>query len=129
MSKLKFNAHQYCIFHFKLTIKRLVRNHINEIKQEKIIEIKQNYTDPSDDFIKEEVKKCIKKEKKEIRYSLELLYYLFQEKSHEYAESYIHLLRTNSVNFPPFLKEYLDEEFFPYYYKFIHYIKNLISIN
>ena len=35
--------------------------------------------------------------------------------------SYMKLLKANSVNFPPFLKKYLDEEFFPCYFKFIHY--------
>ena len=37
--------------------------------------------------------------------------------------SYMELLRANAVNFSPFLKEYLDVEFFPYYYKFIHYLE------
>ena len=123
MAKLNFDAHQYCLFHFKLSIKRLIRNYINEQKQNKIIELKQSYKNPSDDFIEEKVKEFIEGEETEIRYSLELLYYLFQEKHYKCAESYINLLRANVVNFPLFLKEYLDNEFFPYYYKFIHYLK------
>ena len=123
MAKLNFDAHQYCLFHFKLSIKRLIRNYINEQKQNKIIELKQSYKNPSDDFIEEKVKEFIEGEENEIRYSLQLLYYLFQEKHYKCAESYINLLRANVVNFPLFLKEYLDNEFFPYYYKFIHYLE------
>ena len=123
MAKLKFDAHQYCIFHFKLGIKRLIRNHINTLKQEKTIELKQVYKNASDEFIEEKVSELIEEEETEIKYSLYLLYYLFQERTHDKAMSYIELLKSNSVNFPPFIKKYLDDEFFLCYYKFIHHLE------
>ena len=121
MASLKFDVHQYCIFHFKLSIERLITKNIRKLKQEKLIELKQKYDEASDDFIEEKVNEFIKDLETEISYSLKLLFYLFQERTHVKAMSYMKLLKANSVNFPPFLKKYLDEEFFPCYFKFIHY--------
>ena len=34
MRKLKFKRHQYCIFHFKLSINKLIREHLRDLRIE-----------------------------------------------------------------------------------------------
>jgi len=123
MTKLKFERHQYCIFHFKISISKLIREHLQNLRQEQTQIIKKTYKNPSKKFIEDEIEKVIKNEKKEIKYALEILYYLFKEESYSKALSYIELIRANLINFPTFLKDHLNNNFMPIYKKFICYLE------
>ena len=123
MHKLKFERHQYCTFHFKKNLNKLVRTEINERKREITQKLKKSYENESEKFIEEKVKEELKPLKIEIRYALQLIYYIFKEKSFDKAESYINLIKANMINFPEFIKEYLEENFLPYYKSYIYYLE------
>ena len=62
MRTLKFKRHQYCIFHLKQAINKQIAQHIKELKQKEKEKIKQEYDDPSDEFIDEEIKRIVEAE-------------------------------------------------------------------
>lgn len=123
MRKLKFKRHQYCIFHFKKNLNKLVRTEINKRKQLITQKLKKTYENESEKFIKEKTEKELKPFKKEIQYALQLIYYIFKEESFDKAESYIKLIKANMKNFPEFIKQYLEENFLPYYKSYIYYLE------
>ena len=123
MRDLKFKRHQYCIFHFKLSINKLIREHLRDLRIEQTQILKKRFKNPSQKFIDEEVEKIVKDEKREIRYALEILYYLFKERTYFKALSYFELIRANLVNFPEFLKEYLENNFMPIHKKFLYHLE------
>ena len=123
MRKLKFKRHQYCIFHFKKNLNKLARTEINKRKQLITQKLKKTHENESEKFIKEMTEEELKPFKKEIRYALQLIYYIFKEKSFDKAESYIKLIKANMINFPEFIKQYLEENFLPYYKSYIYYLE------
>ena len=72
-----------------------------------------------DDQIKEELKSF----KKEIRYVLQLIYYIFKEDSFEKANSYIQLIKSNMKNFPNFIEDYIEKTFLPNYKSYLYYLE------
>ena len=74
-------------------------------------------------FIENKAKEELEPLKKEIRYALQLIYYIFKEESFDKANSYIKLIKSNMVNFPDFIREYLEENFLPYYKSYIYYLE------
>ena len=123
MRKLKFERHQYCTFHFKKNLNKLVRTEINEHKQKITQKLKKIYKNKSQKFIDEKTKEELKPFKMEIRYALELIYYIFKEESFDKAKSYIQLIKANMINFPKFIREYLEENFLSYYKSYIYYLE------
>ncbi len=123
MQRLKFKRHQYCTFHFKKNLNELVRTEIRERKRKITRKLKNIYGDKSEKFIKDKVDEELKQFKIEIRHALQLIYYIFKEESFDKAESYIQLIKTNMVNFPKFISEYLEENFLPYYKSYICYLE------
>ena len=113
MRKLKFKRHQYCLFHFKQTINDIINKHINKLRQKESSKIKKNHKNPSKDFIKQEVDKIVKAENEEIEEALEILYSIFECKTFKEANNQIQIVKQKSKDFPKFLKEYLDKNFFP----------------
>lgn len=123
MCDLKFKRHQYCIFHFKLSISKLICEHLRDLRIEQTQILKKTFKNPSQKFIDEEVEKIVKEEKREIRYALEILYYLFKERTYSKALSYIELIRANLIIFPEFLKEHLENNFMSIYKNFLYYLE------
>ena len=123
MRNLKFKKHQYCIFHFKLSISKLIREHLRDLRIEQTQIIKNTIKNPSQKYIEDEVEKAIKEEKREIKYALEILYYLFKEKTYSKALSYIKLIRANLIIFPEFLKKHLENNFMPIYKNFLYHLE------
>ena len=123
MRKLKFKRHQYCIFHFKLSISKLIREHLRDLRIEQTQIIKNTYENPSQKFIDDEIEKVVKDEKREIRYALEILYYLFKERTYSKALSYVKLIKSNLVLFPEFLKKHLEDNFMPIYKSFLYHLE------
>lgn len=78
-----------------------------EIRQE----LEKTYENKSATFIDEKVEEALKPFKKEIKYFLQLLYYVFKEKSFDKANSYIQLIKSNMKNFPNFIEDYIEKTF------------------
>jgi len=112
MHKLKFNRHQYCVFHFKLNLNKLIKDEIKKIKQKITQELKKTYKNKTKNFIDEKVENELKPLKKEIKYVLQLIYYVFKEESWEKANSYIKLIKANMKNSPILLKNILKKHSF-----------------
>ena len=127
MRKLKFKRHQYCLFHFKQTINDIINKHINKLRQKESSKIKKSHKNPSKDFIKQEVDKIVKAENEEIEEALEILYSIFECKTFKEANNQIQIVKQKSKDFPKFLKEYLDKNFFPIYKNFIYYLEKPYS--
>lgn len=123
MRKLKFKRHQYCTFHFKLNLNKKVHDEILKYKRKIESELKKTYKNETKTFIENKVKEELKPIKKEMGYILQLIYYLFKEESFEKANSYINLIKTNMVNFPDFIREYIVEYFFPHYKSYLYYLE------
>ena len=85
--------------------------------------LKKTFKNPSQKFIDDEVEKIVKEEKREIRYALEILHYLFKERTYSKELSYIELIKTYLVIFPEFLKEHLENNFIPLYKSFLYYLE------
>ena len=64
MRDLEFNRHQYCIFHFKLSISKLIREHLRDLRIEETQNIKKTFKKPSQKFIDDEIEKIVKEEKR-----------------------------------------------------------------
>ena len=123
MNKLKFQRHQYCTFHFKKNLNKLVRTEIQEHNQEITQKLKKSNKNMSKKYIENMVEKELKPFKDEVRYALQLIYYIFKEESFEKAESYIQLIKANMINFPYFIRKYIEENFLPYYKSYIGYLE------
>ena len=85
--------------------------------------LKKTYKNKLKSFIDKKVKEKLKPIKKEIGYILQLIYYLFKENSFEKANYYIKLIKANMINFPDFIREYIEENFFPNYKSYIYYLE------
>lgn len=123
MVHLGFKRHQFCIFHFKLSISKVIREYLRDLRIKQTQILKNTLKNPSKKIIEDEVEKIIKSEKREIRYALEILYYLFKEESYFKALSYIELIRANLIIFPEFLKDHLEKNFMPIYKNFLYYLE------
>ena len=66
----------------------------------------------------------INKIKEEINIYKELFFQLFEQKNYNKAITYINLLKNEINNFPDVLKNYLINDFFPEYKKFLWFLKN-----
>ena len=78
MRKLKFKRHQYCAFHFKLNLNKLIKDEINDRKRKLKQKIEKTYPNMSRSSIDDQIKEELKPLKKEIKYALQLIYYIFQ---------------------------------------------------
>ena len=123
MHDLGFNRHQYCIFHFKLNLNKLIKDEIKKIKQKIRQKLEKTYKNKSDKFIDQKAEEELKPIKNEIKYSLQLIYYIFKEKSFEKANSYIQLIKSNLIQFPSFIKEYIEKTFLPNHKSYLYYLE------
>ncbi|MBO6109440.1 MAG: hypothetical protein J6P12_01010, partial [Methanobrevibacter sp.] len=85
--------HQYCVFHFKLNLNKIIRDEIKKTKSQIRQELEKTYENKSDNFIDEKVKEALLPFKNEIKYSLQLLYYVFKVESFDKAKLYIQLIK------------------------------------
>lgn len=123
MRKLKFQRHQYCVFHFKYNLNTKIREEINKRKRILSEQLKTTYPNKSNKFIEDKIEEELKPFKKEIRYALQLTYYVFKEESFDKATTYVELIRANMINFPYFIREYIEEAFLPHYKSYLYYLE------
>ena len=123
MRELEFKRHQYCTFHFRKNLNKLIRTEINARKRKITQKLKNTYENKSEKFIEEKTNEELQPFKNEIRYALQLIYYIFKEESFDKANSYIQLIKANMINFPDFIREYIEVNFLPYYKSYIYYLE------
>ena len=123
MRKLKFKRHQYCVFHFKLNLNKIIRSETLKIEKKIKVKLEKKYENASNSFIKEKVKEELKPFKDENRYALQIIYYVFKEESFKKATTYIELIKANMINFPPYIKEYIEKNFLPYYKSYLYFLE------
>ena len=123
MHNLGFNRHQYCVFHFKLNLNKLIKDEIKKLKMEIRQNLEKTSENKSETFIEKMVEKELKPFKKEIKYVLQLIYYVFKEESFDKANSYMQLIKSNMKNFPIFIKEYIEKTFLPNYKSYLYYLE------
>ena len=63
MRDLNFKRHQYCIFHFKLGINKLIRDYLRNLRMEQTQIMEKRYKNHSKKFIEDELKRLLKKKK------------------------------------------------------------------
>jgi hypothetical protein len=123
MRELEFKRHQYCTFHFKKNLNKLTRTEINDRKRKITQNLKNTHENKSEKFIEEKTNEELQPFKNEIRDALQLIYYIFKEESFDKAKSYIQLIKANIINFPDFIREYIEVNFLPYYKSYIYYLE------
>jgi len=122
MRKLKF-SHQHCTFHL---IKNMTTNFKPKITEEiDKYEVELRINDP--EISESRIKKMRKKKKEEIndeiKIYMELFYQLFNQQSFDKAKKYIELLKYELKNFPKMMQEYLNDNFFPVYRKYLIFLE------
>lgn len=122
MDKLGF-IHQKCIFHLRLNINEKIKTYLNETKRKYRSEYKKQHPNASNYKIKKYAEEKIKDEEREIKEYKELFFQLFEQQTYDKAINYIQLLKQEINNFPNVLKEYLINNFFPNYKKYLNYLK------
>ena len=123
MRKLKFERHQYCVFHLKHNLNKIIRTETNKKRQEIKAEVKKRYENKSDTFIDEKVEEELKPFKNDNRYALQLFYYVFKEESFDKALSYVELIKANIDTFPEFIKKYVEDVFLDHYKSYLYYLE------
>lgn len=123
MNELRFKRHQQCVFHFKLNLNKIIKDEIKKTSVEIRQELEKTYENKSATIIDEKVEEALKPFKKEIKYFLQLLYYVFKEKSFDKANSYIQLIKSNMKNFPNFIEDYIEKTFLPNYKSYVYYLE------
>lgn len=64
MCKLKFKRHQYCVFHFKLNLNKLIKDEINARKRKLKQKLENTYPVLAKTFIDDQIKEELKPLKK-----------------------------------------------------------------
>lgn len=122
MDNLGFK-HQKCIFHLRLNVNKKIKTYLSEIKQNYQRKYKKECSHASDYKAKKYSEKKVKSLEKDIKEYNKLFFQLFEQQSYEKAINYIKLLKREIINFPIVLKEYLINNFFPNYQKYLNFLK------
>lgn len=123
MSKLGFK-HQHCIYHLRLAINERIKKHLKQKDIDFRIQFKKENEKISENKLNQLVKKEIHGLKDEINIYKQLLFELFEQQNYNKAISYVNLLKNEINNFPEVLKNYLVNDFFPEYKKFLWFLKD-----
>ena len=122
MRKLGF-AHQHCTFHLIKNMTTNLKPKITEKLDKYEAELKENKPKIS----KSKIKKMRKEKKEEISDEIKiyigLLYELFHQQTFNKAKRYIELLKYELTNFPEIMQEYLNNNFFPVYRKYLVFLE------
>ena len=122
MRELGF-VHQHCIFHLSQRIwKKIFESIGNEITKFKS-KLKNSDEKLSDSEIKKRANTCKKELKEEMKKYMDVFMELFNQKSLNKAIEYINFLKAELHKFPKVLSDYLKENFFPEYRKFLHFLE------
>ena len=122
MRKLGF-THQHCTFHLIKNMTTNLKPKITEKLDKYEAELKENKPKIS----KSKIKKMRKEKKEEISDEIKiyigLLYELFHQQTFNKAKRYIELLKYELTNFPEIMQEYLNNNFFQVYRKYLVFLE------
>ena len=122
MRKLKF-SHQHCTFHLIKNMTAHFKPKITEELDKYEAELRINDPEISESRIKKIRKKKKEEITTEIKIYIELFYQLFNQQSFNKAKKYIELLKYELKNFPIMMQEYLNDNFFPVYRKYLIFLE------
>ena len=122
MRKLKF-SHQHCTFHLIKNMAAHFKPKITEELDKYEVELRINDPEISESRIKKMRKKKKEEINDEIKIYMELFYQLFNQQSFDKAKKYIELLKYELKNFPKMMQEYLNDNFFPVYRKYLIFLE------
>ena len=122
MEELDF-VHQHCTFHLEKNIKSHMERKINKDMNEYRFELKNTHPEYSD----YELDEIIKEEKKEVKeeiweYIAEFME-LFKQDDLDDAIDYVNFLKEEIKYYPKHLAEYLKDNFFPEYGKYLRFLE------
>jgi hypothetical protein len=122
MRSLKFQ-HQYCTFHLIKNINKKIKEHLKQKKGEIEKNIKKTCPELNKKQLKEKVEKELERMEKDINMYKSIFLDLFKQETYEGALKQVARLKYILGDFPEFLADYLNQEFFPKHVKFLTFLK------
>ena len=127
MNDLGFEYHQHCIFHLLQRINDLINKETNKYKRQ----YKKELKDSNPKFSEFKINDLAKEEAKEYRKQFEIYHdefkEIFKQEIYEDAVDQINKIREKIGEYPSFLAEYLNKNFFPVYKRFIVFLKKEVE--
>ena len=127
MNDLGFEYHQHCIFNLLQRINDLINKETNKYKRQ----YKKELKDSNPKFSEFKINDLAKEEAKEYRKQFELYHdefkEIFKQEIYEDAVDQINKIREKIGEYPSFLAEYLNKNFFPVYKRFIVFLKKEVE--
>ena len=127
MRDLKFTYHQHCVFHFLQRINDLINEQVNDFKKEYKTQLKADNPDYSNYKINKETKKACKDYRKQFEPYHDEIKEIFEQDSHEDAVNHVEKIKSKIETYPDFISEYLIENFFPVYKRYIVFLKKEVK--
>lgn len=123
MRELGFKYHQHCVFHLLQRINDLINEETNKFKRQYKNELKEL----NPEYSKSKLNDLAKKEAKEYRKQFEPyndeISDIFEQEKYENAEKHIRRIKNKINEYPQFLSNYLNKNFFPEYKRYIVFLK------
>ena len=127
MFELGFNYHQNCTFHFLQRINELINKETNKFKNQFKKDLKNSNPNYSESKINYLAKKEAKSYRKQFKIFHDEIKEIFEQDTYDDALNQINKIRTKITEYPSFLAEYLNKNFFPIYNRFIIFLKKEVK--
>lgn len=127
MRNLGFTYHQHCVFHLLQRINDLINEQVKNFKKEYKAELKDKNPNYSDYQINKETKKAGEKYRKQFEPYHDEIKEIFEQKNYEDAVKQVEKIKSKINTYPDFLSEYLIENFFPVYKRYIEFLKKEVK--
>ena len=127
MRKLGFKHHQHCIFHLLQRIVDKIRKKIKNTLHEYEIEIKKDTSKISGSKINKLLNNKSKELWKHYRVYLDEFKSIFKQKTRNDAVTKINEIKSKISSYPDFIANYLKNNFFPEYAKYIVFLKDSVK--
>ena len=122
MRELGFD-HQKCIFHLRLNIHEQNRIFIQKSKLKLLKIFKNKHPNASKTHINRYLNEKIKIIREDLNSHMNLIFELFNQQTYDKAVRYVNLLKLEINSFPPHLKDYMVNNFFPSYKSYLFFLK------
>lgn len=122
MRELGFD-HQKCIFYLKLNIHEQNRIFIQKSKLKLLKIFKNKHLNASKTHINRYLNEKIKIIREDLNSHINLIFELFNQQTYDKAVRYVNLLKLEINSFPPHLRDYMINNFFPSYKSYLFFLK------
>ncbi len=112
---------------FLQRINDLINEQVNDFKKEYKAQLKADNPDYSDYKINKETKKACKNYRKQLEHYHDEIKEIFEQDSHEDAANHVEKIKSKIETYPDFISEYLIENFFPVYKRYIVFLKKEVK--